>query len=253
MRILLAVIAVISLPLLATQTWAQDDLNAKQQAAVEEIVEKLLTDKKPEIIIKALEKIQLNKQREEESESVKAMQTHKDEIFNDPNSEVSQNPKGDVTIVEFYDYQCGYCKMVHGTLQQLFAEEKNVRYIHKNYPILGPASLTAAHAAVAATKQNKFDELHAALLGSKERLDDEGIMAIAKKVGLDVDKLKKDMNDEKVKAQVQKELALGQALGVRGTPMFIIGDKTFPGAIGLDQFKASIAEVRAQAKDSKKP
>ncbi|NDC56793.1 MAG: DsbA family protein [Alphaproteobacteria bacterium] len=169
------------------------------------------------------------------------------DIYEDAEAPVTGNPKGDVTVVEFFDYQCGFCKRAHEETEKVLAEDKNLRYVYKQFPILGPNSLLAAKAAVAAHKQGKFLPLHTAFMKHKLPLTEEEINKLAKDVGLDVDKLKQDMESEPVVAYVNKSRELAESLGGRGTPLFVIGDKTYPGAMGTDQIKEILAGIRASA------
>ncbi|MBI1272734.1 MAG: thioredoxin domain-containing protein [Alphaproteobacteria bacterium] len=246
LRYLAAAVFAITLGIGHAQAADDTTLSAKEKAAIEALVEELLVNKKPEIVMQALQEVQARHEKEEAQKSAAAMQEHTGKIFDDPNSPVGGNPKGDVTVVEFFDYQCGYCKMAHTAIDDLLKADKNVRFIYKNLPILGEASVVAAHAALASVHQGKFEVFHNALMENKERLDEANIMKIAKSAGLDTTKLKADMESDKVKAQVQTELDLGQSLGVRGTPMFIIGDEQFPGALNLDQLKKAVADARAK-------
>jgi protein-disulfide isomerase len=228
---------------------AQDaTLSDAQKKSVEQIVRDLLTKSEPDIVVQGLEAYQKKQEEKQKSEAVEALTKNKDRIYKDPNSPVLGNSKGDVTIVEFFDYQCGYCKMAHDEVKKLMAEEKNVKFIHKQFPILGESSTVASKYAMASVKQGKYEKFHSALMGHKGQLSESTILDIAKTAGLDVDKLKKDYADASIAKMVEESRQLGVDLGVRGTPMFIIGDKTYPGALQLDALKAAVAEARTAAK-----
>lgn len=216
-----------------------------QRTEIENVVRELLTKKDPEIIATAVQELKRKSQMQSAADAKDALQKNHDKIFNDPDSFVGGNPKGDVTIVEFFDYQCGYCKMAHGFVQELLQDDKNIRFVYKEFPILGDGSLLASRAAIASIKQKKYEKFHNALMENKSQLSEDAIMNIAKTVGLDPDQLKKDMASEKVSQIIETDRELGNQLGIRGTPMFIIGEQTFPGALGLDQMKKAIEEARA--------
>ncbi len=219
-----------------------------QRAEVESIIKDYLTSKHPEVLAQGLQTLQKREQDTAEAKTKEEINNAKDKIFNDPTSPVAGNPKGNVTIVEFYDYQCGYCKMSEDAVEKLLKEDKNIKFIYKEFPILGPVSAEASKAALASVKQGKFQALHAALMNKKEHLTSEMIYQIAKDAGLDVEKLKKDMAENALNDALNTNLKLGQDIGVRGTPMFIVNENIYPGAIQYDQLKKAVADVRSETK-----
>ena len=219
---------------------------AEQKAAIEAIVREFLVDKEPETIIKAAQNAQQKQEADSLSKSQQAVGANRDKIFNDKTSPVGGNPKGDVTIVEFFDYQCGYCKMAQENLGKLLETEKNVKIIYKEYPILGPDSALASKAALASVAQGKYEKFHVALMTTKEHLTEAVIFKIAKDVGLDVDKLKKDAANEEIQKIIQANIALGGEVGARGTPTFVIGEQIYPGALQLEQMQEAIASARSK-------
>lgn len=219
-----------------------------QRAEIESILKDYLVNKHPEIMAEGLQNLQKREREDAEAKSKAAVTTAKDRIYNDPNSPVGGNPKGDVTVVEFYDYQCGYCKMSEEGVEKLLKEDKNVKFVYKEFPILGPASTEAAKAAAASIKQGKFQAFHDALMSKKEHLSTDIIYQTAKDVGLDVEKLKKDAESDFVKDMLNADLKLGQDIGVRGTPMFIVGDNIYPFAMEYDKLKQTVADARAGKK-----
>ncbi len=170
-----------------------------------------------------------------------------DQLLNDGYSHVAGNPSGDVTIVEFFDYRCGYCKAAFPNLMKAIEEDGNTRLVLKELPILGPGSTLAAQAAIAAGQQGGYMALHNALMESRGELTMERILNIATDAGLDPARLKADMGSERTAEIITKNLILSDALGISGTPAFIIGNNFIPGAISLDEFREVIAYVRAQA------
>jgi protein-disulfide isomerase len=217
-----------------------------QRAEIENIIKDYLTNKHPEVMAQGLQKLQQHEQETADAKSKEEVAKSKDKIFNDPTTPVN-NPKGNVTIVEFYDYQCGYCKMSEEGVEKLLKEDKNIKFVYKNFPILGAISSEAAKASQAAYKQGatKFVAFHDALMSKKDHLTtNEPIYQMAKDAGLDVEKMKKDMTDASVTDAIAANLKLGQDIGARGTPMFIIGDNIYPGALQYDQLKQAVADTR---------
>ena len=174
-----------------------------------------------------------------------------DELLNDPASPVGGNPDGDVTLVEFFDYQCPYCKTIFPSIQALLAEDRNLRYVFKEFPILGRASVFAARAALAARRQGKYLEFHTALMPARGKLTETRVMRLAEKVGLDVDRLRRDMADGTVDAMIRRNLELADGLGIFSTPVFIIGDTQIPGAVEIDTLKVLIARARQRGTSGK--
>lgn len=175
------------------------------------------------------------------------LERNKDEIFDEAWSPEAGNPKGDVTIVEFFDYNCHYCKVAFPMIQALLEKDKNLRVVFKDFPILGPTSETAAKWALAADKQKKYFEFHKAMMENKAPLSDELLEKTARAVGIDVDKAKKDMAGTEVLLQLEKNRSLAGKLGLNGTPAFVIGDQIAPGALPVAEMEKRVAAARAKA------
>ncbi len=222
-----------------------------QRAEIENIVKEYLTNKQPEVLAEGIQNLQKREQAEAESKTKESVNKERNRLFNDPNSPVGGNPKGSVTVVEFYDYQCGYCKLSEEAIERLLKEDKDVRFVYKNFPVLGPISVEAAKAGLASVRQGKFQVFHNALMTRKEHLTSDMIYKVARDVGLNVDKLKKDMADASLTDALNADLKLGQDVGVRGTPMFIISNNAvYPGALQYEQLKKAVNDARS---DTKKP
>jgi protein-disulfide isomerase len=213
------------------------------RAAIEQIVREYLMAH-PEVLVEALTAYQEKQEAEQAEAQRQALVSRQDELFKNPTSPVVGNPQGDVTLVEFFDYQCGYCKSVHADVRRLLDSDGKVRLVLKEFPILGPASLTASRAALAAQKQGKYDALHNALMENRGQLDDDKIMRIAGSVGVDVERLKKDMQAPDIQDALQRNLRLAGELNIRGTPAFVIGDQIIPGAVSLERLKEMVAAGR---------
>lgn len=223
-----------------------DSLSAAQKSEVETVIRQFLIEKEPETIMKAIEVLKQRDQQQQMAVAKEAVAKHKDRIYNEPTSPVLGNPKGDVTIVEFFDYACGYCKMAQPIVEELLKSDKNIRFIAKEFPILGEGSVLGARAALASVKQKKYEQFHAALMNNRGAINDNTISDIAQRVGLDAAQLKRDMNDKAIDDIIATNRKLGNDLGVRGTPMFIIGDMVNPGAMDAEALKKAVADARAK-------
>jgi protein-disulfide isomerase len=215
------------------------------QKAVENLVEQYIRAH-PEVIEQTLQTLQAQRDAEERERVSSLIATKQAELLNDPNSPVSGNLEGDVTVVEFFDYRCGYCKRVAGTVTQLQHDDPNVRVVYKDYPILGEASVVAARAALASNVQGKHLAFHEALLASEEELTQENLLAMATAVGLDAEKLQRDMESPSIHTTIERNRALARELGINGTPGFIIGTELVPGALDLKDLKNLIRQVRQE-------
>ena len=215
------------------------------QQAVEQVVEQYIRAH-PEVIEQTLQALQVKREAEERERVRNLIATKQAELLNDPNSPVSGNLDGDVTVVEFFDYRCGYCKRVAGAVTQLQKDDPNIRVVYKDFPILGEASVFAARAALASKAQGKHLTFHEALLDSKEELTQETILKIAAAVGLNKKQLNTDMQNPNLQATIERNRTLAKELGINGTPGFIIGTELVPGAMDLKDLKNLIRQVRQE-------
>ncbi len=200
----------------------------------------------PEIIVEAMQILRNREQAQTRNQQTNTLAKLQPDIYQDSLAPIGGNPKGDVTIVEFFDYNCGYCKRVYPTVAKLLKSDGKIRYIFKEFPILGPSSIIAARAALAAWNLDrpKYEVFHAALMKSRGRLSEGKILRIATKSGYNKTKLKSAMKDPEIEAAIQKNRIIAQALKITGTPAFIIGNQVIPGAIEIDVMKKIIAEFR---------
>lgn len=198
----------------------------------------------PEVIIGALRQYEARKKAAELSEAQTLLQSRAADIYRDPDSPVGGNPKGDVTLVEFFDYNCSYCRRVAPVMLDAEKDDPNLRIVYKEFPILGPNSQFAAKAALAAARQGKYLAFHKALMLAKGVADKGNVMKIAAKVGLDTKRLKADMEDPKIATAIKRNLELAQALRINGTPGFVVGDQFIRGATDLQTLKSVIQSVR---------
>lgn len=245
MRRILFSILILGLAACGNNAGSGGDLSAAQQAQVKEAVRELLKQE-PQLVVAALQDFQ-NKSREEEAARVsKAITEQKTELYGNPNSPIMGNPNGDITVVEFFDYNCTYCKQVFHPIRDAIKQDGNIKFVFKEYPILSESSIYAARAALAAGKQGKYVEFHTALMELRAPKDEANITQIATTLGLNAQQLKADMQSPDIEKIIQDDRKLGMVLGVNGTPAFIVGDQFYPGAIDADSFKKMVADIRAK-------
>lgn len=230
------------------QTSAVTGFTDTQRAEIEGIIKDYLSDKHPEVMAQGLQLLQQREQAAADAKTKEKIVSEKDKLFNDPATPVAGNPKAKVTVLEFYDYQCGYCKMAEDSVERVLKDDKDVRFVYKNFPILGPVSAEAAKAGLASVRQGKFQAFHNALMNKKEHLTSDMIYQIAKDAGLDVEKLKKDMTDPSIDETIAASFKLGQDLGVHGTPFFIINNTSFPGVLKYEQLRDAVNDARTKDK-----
>jgi protein-disulfide isomerase len=222
---------------------ATADMTPSQREAIEGVIHDYLMHN-PDVLIEALRGAENKLNREADAKAATVLSARRNDIFNDPATPVGGNPRGDVTIVEFFDYRCPYCKQVLPSLQTLLKQDRKLRFIYKEMPVLGPPSIVAARAALAAQRQGKYEAFHSAMMATKGQITDETVYQVAASVGLDVDRLKQDMTAPEIEQALKTNLALADALNIHGTPGFIIGDHIVPGALDLDTLKSMIADAR---------
>lgn len=223
--------------------WAQ--AADKTQDLEKAIREYLLNN--PDVIIEALERYEMRQRETREKAAKSALTLHKNILHNHPMTPVSGAKDGDVTIVEFFDYQCGFCKRAMHSLLAVMKDDPKIRVVWKEFPILGPTSEFAARAAMAADRQGKYLEFHTKVMGARGQLTPQKVLRIAGEIGLDVDRLKRDMADPKITTYLADTAQLAQALGITGTPGFVIGDRVVPGAVDKDKMEQIIAAIRNQS------
>jgi protein-disulfide isomerase len=174
--------------------------------------------------------------------SPEVLSSHRDEVFHDAESPVGGNPDGDVTLVEFYDYNCPYCRQMSGVIAQAETADPRLRLVYKEWPILG--SVFPAKAALAADRQGKFVPFHRALYQLRGQVDEAKTLATAASLGLDIERLKSDIQDPAIDTMLKRNLALARVLKIDGTPGFIIGNQAITGPIELNKLQAVIRDTR---------
>jgi len=169
-----------------------------------------------------------------------------DAVLNDPDNPVFGNPNGDIAIVEWFDFNCPYCRKIEPELRQVVQDDGKLRLVMKDWPILGPVSVTASRVALASKFQGKYEKAHDALIGVSSRLTEPRIYELIAGAGVDVDRVKKDLetNAKAIDGMLARNNDTAEALGFHGTPSFIVGKFRVPGVLTIDQFEQVIADAR---------
>ena len=217
------------------------DLSAAEvkKLALEAILEN------PEIIRQAIDLLRQNEEASAAMQAQALLQSEQDRLERDPNAPVLGNLNGDVTIIEFFDYNCPYCKRATAELNTLLAQDTGVRVVLREWPILGEASVYATRASLASRNQGKYGEFHQALMAAKGRLSPANVMAIAQTVGLDTQRLKVDLQAPEIDQHIETSMQLARALNFSGTPAYVIGDAIAPGMISADDLQSMVSQARA--------
>jgi len=231
----------------AAETPAPQGFSADQTREIENIVKNYLVQH-PEVLQEAMDALD---KHQKEADAEKARVTIKDNkatIFNSAHQVVLGNPDGNVTMVEFFDYNCAYCKRALPDMMSLLKTDPDLKFVLKEFPVLGPGSVEAAHVAVAARMQDptgkKYIEFHQKLLGGRGPADKARALAVAKEIGFDMARIEKDMNSDEVKDTIDENMKLADELGVSGTPSYVVGDQVVVGAVGLDELREKIKDER---------
>ena len=233
MRIIIAICLVLTT---VVPSLARADLDATDRATLNSIIEDFIRNN-PEIVRDTL--IALAAREEAERK-----QTGLSKVRDDQGDPVMGNANGTITLYEFSDYNCGYCKRVFEPIQQLVRDNPDVRLVIKEFPILSQSSVVAAKAAIAAEMQGKFGDYHIAMMTYRGQITDAVVMRMAAQAGVDIEQLKSDMESSKTMAIIQRTREAAAALEINGTPGLVVGDTVVPGAIGLDELVKLIAEER---------
>ncbi len=198
----------------------------------------------PEILAEVSQALERKQAADQQARAEQFLTANKASVFSSGTDFVLGNPKGDITVVEFFDYNCGWCKRAVDDIVKLTKADPRVRVVMKEYPIFGgPPSVTAAKAAMASIKQNKYWEFHTALMREKQ-VTEQNLFTVAQRVGLDVGRLRADMADKRIDAVIQKNIEMGQGLGMEGTPAFLVDSRINVGYVPVDGMQKMIAEIR---------
>jgi len=228
--------------LLAGRAMAQA-LTEAQRAEVVEILRNALRQD-PTILREAFGALQAAEERDREDAQRGAIAAQQQEIFGVASDPVRGNPRGDVVIAEFFDARCPYCKRLHAEMKPLLQRDRNIRVVMKDLPILGPQSVVASRALLAAQRQGKYPELYDALMSLRGEPTDALIRSEATRVGIDADRMWREKDDPAIQRRLDANIALARALRIEGTPALVIGDTLIPGAVPIAQLEQIIAEER---------
>lgn len=220
--------------------------DALSEDRVKELVLEAIREN-PEIVLEAVQIIERREQERQAAAAASVLSENRDLLENDPNAPVLGNPEGDVTVVEFFDYNCPYCRRVKPHIEALLDEDPNVRLVYREWPILGDGSVFAARAALAAREQGKYEEFHWALMGMQGRAEEASVIQVAQEIGLDIAQLRRDMQAPEIDAHIAASMEMSRALGFNGTPSFVIGDALVPGHRGRSDDPSCAGSTRRRS------
>lgn len=243
LKISIAALIVLAAAFAGPATAVAQSFSPTQKQEIDRLIHDYL-QQHPEAVMDALKAAQQQADAAKAAAAKRTIAAKRDELLHDPNSAVAGNPNGDVTLVEFFDYRCPYCKQVEPSLDALLKEDGKLRIVYKEFPILGEASIYATHVALAAKQQGKYAEFHRAMMATKGDISDDTVLNVATSLGLDMTKIKADMAAPAIDKLIDKNYALADALDIQGTPALIIGDTLIPGAVDLDGLRKDIAAAR---------
>ncbi|MBP0617106.1 DsbA family protein [Jiella mangrovi] len=225
---------------------ADKAFDADQTKAIETIVRDYLV-KNPEVIVEAINALEAKRNAEAAATQKQAVADNAEAIFSTPEGTALGNPKGDVTVVEFFDYNCGYCKHALSDMDKLLESDANVRFVLKEIPVLGPQSVEASQVSLAfrKLKPQQYADFHRKLLAGRGAANESRALAVASQFGVEAEELKAAMASPEIADDIAKDREVAEALGINGTPSYVIKDTVLPGAIGLDNLKTAIANVRS--------
>jgi protein-disulfide isomerase len=213
--------------------------------AVEEIIHDYIL-KHPDVILESMRLLRERQRTAEKERAREAIIARREELLHDPTFPTGGNRAGDITIVEFFDYCCPHCKAAFGTVKKLLQDDSNLRFVYKEFLVLGEESLLVAKAALAAHGQDRYLPFHEALMESAQPLTMPVVLQMAKIVGLDVEELKAQMEAPEITAIIEKNRVLARSLGISGTPAFVIGSELIPGAVDYPSFKELVTREHSK-------
>lgn len=218
-----------------------------QRGEFEKIIRNYLINN-PEVLQEAIAELEKRQAKAEAEKHKVAVKDNADALFNSPRHVVVGNPKGDVTFVEFFDYNCGYCKRALEDMNAMMKADPKLRVVLKEFPVLGPGSMDAARVGVAVRMQDKtgrkYLEFHQKLLTGRGQVDKARALAAAKEVGLDVARIERDLGSDEVRTSIEESFKLAEKLGLNGTPSYVIGGDVVVGAVGLATLREKVNNAR---------
>jgi len=246
-RVAIALTAAVLLAAPAAAAAQTQTFSADQRREIEAIVKDFLL-RHPEVMQDVMAELDKRQQEAEAEKHRAAVQENNATLFRSPHQVVLGNPQGSVAMVEFFDYNCGFCKRALTDMLELLKTDPNLKFVLKEFPVLGEGSVEAARVAIAVRMQDtsgkKYIEFHQKLLGGRGQADKARALAVAKEVGFDMARIEKDMGGDEAKKTIDENLKLADAIGVSGTPTYVVGDEVVVGAVGLDALREKIAAER---------
>jgi protein-disulfide isomerase len=223
-------------------------ISTEQRGEIEQIVREYLLSH-PELLQEVMTELEKRQTAADTEKHRAAVQQYSEAIFSSPRQITIGNPTGDVTVVEFFDYNCGYCKRAMSDMLDLIKNDGKLKFVLKEFPVLGEGSVQAAQVAAAVRMQDKsggkkYLEFHQKLLGGRGQADKTRALAVAKEVGFDVARIEKDIASDEVKSQIEESFKLAEALGLNGTPSYVVGNDVVVGAVGLSSLKEKVNTAR---------
>jgi protein-disulfide isomerase len=221
--------------------------NPEQRGEIERIIKEYLLSH-PELMQDVMSELEKRQSVAEAEKHRDAVKQHSAAIFTSPRQVTLGNPQGDVTVVEFFDYNCGYCKRAMTDMMELMKGDGKIKFVLKEFPVLGEGSVQAAQVAAAVRMQDKtgkkYLEFHQKLLTGRGQADKTRALAAAKEIGMDVARIEKDIAGDEVKATLEESFKLAEALGLNGTPSYVVGNDVVIGAVGLNTLKEKVNSAR---------
>jgi protein-disulfide isomerase len=244
---LAAASCVASLMLVAAAPAAEPSFSEPQKTEIEKIIRDYLVGH-PEVLQEAIGELEKRQAAADTEKAKAAVAANAETLFESSRQVVLGNAKGDVTLVEFFDYNCGFCKGAMAAMMDLLKDDAKLRVVLKEFPVLGPGSVEAAKVAVAVRMQDKtgkkYLDFHQKLLGGRGKADKARAIAVAKEVGMDMTRLEKDMASDEVRVSLEESLKLAETLGLNGTPSYVVGNDVVVGAVGIDALRSKISAAR---------
>jgi len=247
MTVFVRLIAAAALALIAVTPLHAQDFSTAQRGEIEKIIRDYII-KHPEVLQEAMSELEKRQQAAELEKARAAVKVHSTALFSSPRQVTLGNPQGDVTFVEFFDYNCGYCKRALSDMMEIMKKDPKVKVVLKEFPVLGPSSVEAAQVAVAVRMQDpkKYLDFHQKLLMGRGQADKARAIAAAKEAGLDTARIEKDLKSEEVAKTLEESMKLAEALGLNGTPSYVIGNDVVIGAVGLATLTQKVNAARVQ-------
>lgn len=244
---LTSLLAAAALALAGATSVSAQPFSEPQRGEIEKIIKEYLI-KHPEVLQEAMAELEKKQQLAETEKARSAIKSHSEALFNSPRQVTLGNPQGDVTFVEFFDYNCGYCKRALLDMVELMNKDPKLKVVLKEFPVLGPASTEVAQVGVAVRMQDKtgkkYFEFHQKLLTGRGQVDKAKALAVAKEIGLDMARLEKDLKSDEIGKTLAESMKLAEALGLNGTPSYVIGNDVVIGAVGAAALSQKIKAAR---------